>query len=727
MSTGNSRFAQAGRSIKISTPLKDDALVVSRFTGKEEVSRLFRFELDLRSEHSSLSARDLVGKNVTVSMRDLDGSDRHFNGFINRFSYHGTDDRSTRYSAEMVPWTWFLTQSSDCLIFQGKTVPEIVEEVFLKHGFTAFEIQNLKEEHRPWEYCVQYRETAFNFVSRLMEHEGIFYFFRHEQGRHVMVLGDQNAAFRFGENREVMYAAPDGSPDSRDDLHSWEHRYEYRPGRWVQTDYNFESPSEDLRSDAPTTVSLEKNSNYEMYDFPGEYAQKATGMRDCQYRMEEDEASHDVVVGSGKCRKFVAGEKFTLTAHRSAQEAGKSYVLTAVEHQVSLAGSVVAGVQADDVDYSNKFWCIPEDTSFRPQRITPKPSVQGTQTAVVVGPKGGEVNTDQYGRIRVRFHWYRTEVEGQEQSCWIRVAQVAAGKRWGASFWPRVGQEVVVSFLEGDPNRPLVVGSVYNAEQRPPYLGDGLDSKHKNDNKVTGFKTNSTQGGEGYNELRFDDNAGKEEVFLHAQRNLEQRVLNDSLERVLGARHLIVGKEKKGDQHELVEGNKHEWVKGNRVAKVEGDQELTVGKGEGGGGNQSLLVEKDKKELVEGSVHLQVKGTSARKVDGDEAATTGGNLQRKVDQSLKLNVKEDVHVVVGKTLVFDAKTQISFRVGGNFVDISAAGVAVNGVMVLINSGGVPGVAVEASPKEPEEPVEAKPEEPAKANDSKSGFKSSKGD
>jgi type VI secretion system secreted protein VgrG len=308
------------------------------------------------------------------------------------------------------------------------------------------------------------------------------------------------------------------------------------------------------------------------------------------------------------------------------------------------------------------------------------------------------------------------------------VAQPWAGKRWGASFWPRIGQEVIVDFLEGDPDQPIIVGSAYNADQMPPYLGHGLDAKHPNDNKVSGIKTDTTPGGQGFNELRFDDTQGKEQVFVHGERNLDVRVKNESMEQVGLHRHLIVGGEKdgqkQGDQRELVYRDKHLHVKRHHVEQIEGDMRLLIGDAKGGA--QDVVVKKDRKHLIEGADHVHVKKDRNEKVDGTQSLTVGGSEHTKISKSHALEAGTEIHVKAGSTLILEAGTQLSLKVGSNFIDINSGGVFITGTMVMINSGGAAGSGSGASPVAPEDAQEAKPTDPTEADHSTSGLKSAPG-
>jgi type VI secretion system secreted protein VgrG len=550
-------YTQQNRLIAIDTPLSKDVLLLQGFTGREAISRLFNYELDLLSEDPAIPFDAIVGQKVTIKIVLADGSERYINGFVNRFAQRRSDERFTYYQAQVVPWLWFLTRTADCRIFQNMAVPDIITRIFSDLGFSDF--KNLLEgNYEPQEYCVQYRETDFNFVSRLMEQYGIFYFFEHEKNKHTLVLADSPAVHQPCQGQETArYEHAAGAFEKEDLITGWQIEQALRPGKYALADYNFETPSTSLAVNVASTVNVGGNGKYEIYDYPGEYTKKAQGETLAKIRMEEEETPHLVVSGTSNCRAFCPGYRFQLVKHYR-QDMNKAYLLTEVHHQASIGESFSSGAGFDGREiYSNSFACISYDVPYRPSRLTPKPVVQGVQTAVVVGPAGEEIWVDQYGRVKVQFHWDREGKKDENSSCWIRVSQNWAGKRWGAMFIPRLGQEVIVSFLEGDPDQPIITGRVYNAEQVVPY------DLPKEQTKST-IKSDSTKGHGGANELRFEDKKGGEQIFLHAQRDMDLRVVNDSREWVGKDRHLIV----KGNQKEMVEGDKHLHVKRNRNEKV---------------------------------------------------------------------------------------------------------------------------------------------------------------
>ncbi len=512
-------FTQTDRALKIDTPLGSDVLLLRSISGQEAVSQLFRFQLELLSERDDVSFDDIVGKNVTIHVETVD-SHRIFNGFINRFSQGSRDERFTYYRAEMVPWLWFLTRTADCRIFQHLSTPEIVRKIFTDLGFSDFELR-LYGSFRKRDYCVQYRETDFNFVSRLMEEEGICYFFEHdeEKKKHILILANDAAAHKPcpGQPKVRCNLASGGWRD-QDMITEWRIEEEYRPTAWAHTDYNFETPSTSLMA------TVKDDGKYEIYDYPGFYAKKNDGDQIAKTRLEETLAFKSRVSGKSNCRNFTTGSVIEVTDHYR-KDMNDKWMLTAVYHQCTMGEAYGSGGSDEGFFYTNTFECIPAKVPFRPLRMTPKPSVQGCQTAEVVGPSGEEIYTEKYGRVKVQFHWDREGKKNEDSSCWIRVSHPWAGKGWGSVSIPRIGQEVVVDFLEGDPDQPIIIGRVYHAENMPPY---GLPAG----GVVSGLKTNSTKGGGGYNEMSMNDTKGKEMVTVHAQKDMATTVEHDDTQTV---------------------------------------------------------------------------------------------------------------------------------------------------------------------------------------------------
>jgi type VI secretion system secreted protein VgrG len=510
-------YTQDNRQSSISTPLGKDVLLLKGFTGREGISQLFRFDLELLSEvNPAIEFKDVIGKNVTMAIKHQ-GTVRYINGFVSRFGQGEGTPTFAVYRAEVVPWLWFLTQTADVRIFQNMTVPDILQKVFKDLGFTDFKL-NLTGTYPPREYCVQYRETDFAFVSRLMEQYGIFYFFEHANGKHTLILGDSPGAYVACEPSGVRYQADVGGVVTPDDVVTrFTKQQEFRPGKWAMTDYNFETPSTKLDVNAPGVLPG-ADPKFEVYDYPGEYQKRAEGDALVRIRMEEEECQRDLLSGASQCAQFTGGCTMTIKGNARADFDG-TYMLTSVEHAAS-EHAYDSSSDDDNLAYSNTFTCIPGAIPFRPKRVTPKPVVQGSQTAEVVGVKGEEIYTDKHGRVKVQFYWDREGKKDENSSCWIRVSQPWAGKGWGSVSIPRIGQEVIVDFLEGDPDQPIITGRVYNGEQTPPYpLPAG--------GVVSGGKSNSTKGGGGFNELSMDDTKGKEKITIHGQYDLNSLIEHD--------------------------------------------------------------------------------------------------------------------------------------------------------------------------------------------------------
>jgi type VI secretion system secreted protein VgrG len=785
-------YSQANRPMAVTTPLGQDALLLVSFMGQEGISQLFAFQLDvLAKNNQEVPFEKLLGQPLTVELALAQGTNRYFHGICNRVSQGARDYDFTAYRLVVVPQLWLLTKKAQSRIFQHLTVKQILKKVL--EGLDV--VDQTQGKFHPRDYCVQYRETDFNFACRLMEEEGIFYFFKHSAQGHQLVLANTPQSHpELPEQSRLIYEEIEANHDLGDDrIHFWEKAQELRSGKYTLWDHSFELPHKHLEASkmilpdvqvGEVTHQLKTggNEHLELYDYPGEYAQRFDGVdrgggdrsgelqkifedneRTASIRIQEEAVPGLVIRGASNYRQLVSGYWFDLERHFNAN--GR-YLLTSVQHTARLHDYRSGGAE---FHYHNNFTCIPLALPYRPARVTPKPFVQGTQTATVVGHKGEEICTDKYGRVKVKFPWDRDPVKHADSSCWIRVAQPLAGKGWGTFFLPRVGQEVVVAFQEGDPDQPIIVGSVYNAEQIPHYVGNGPDPQHRHNPRITGYKSCTTPGGNGFNELRFDDTKGKEQVFIHAQRNLDVRIKASHMHTVGGSHHLTVGGKKDGkkagDQNEMVYQDKNVHIHRHQVEHIEGNARLTVGDGEAeGGGNLDVMIEKTKKELIGQDAHLHVKGKQMALVDGTQDLTVKGdkkelvksdshlhvasNRNETIDGTQFRTVRQDQHEKVGKNhaleagmeihlkagmkVIIEAGAQLSLKGPGGFIDIGPEGVAIQGTMVLINSGGAaaagsgskPETAQDAQP--PEDAKKAEPSKPAMADDAKTGEKSASG-
>jgi type VI secretion system secreted protein VgrG len=751
-------FTQKNRPMAVTTPLGEDVLLLVSLNGQEGLSQLFSFQLTaVARANKPIAFESLLGQSVTVRIDEPGPKRRFFNGICYRVAQGDSDATFTTYLLDIVPKLWLLSKKARSRIFQRLSVPDILKQV-LQGVDTSFEAQGPFE---PRDYCVQYRETDYNFACRLMEEEGIYYYFKHGDGTHKMVLGNKpESHVPLPNGAAVNFEQFSATPSTASRIFSWVKRQEVRSGVYTLRDHCFELAHNPLEAtkkaqpsvkvgQVPHVLTAGGNGQFELYDYPGEYAQRFDGInrgggeqpaelqkvfkdkdRTVGLRMQLETVPSVVIQGAGDCPRLAAGHQFTLTTTPNddtakAMRAEGNYVLTAVTH---IAGQGDYRSDSSEFRYQNGFTAIPAELPYRPARDTPKPFVQGLQSAVVVGPAGQEVFTDKFGRVKVHFHWDRDGTSNEGSSCWVRVAQVWAGRRWGASFWPRIGQEVVIAFEEGDPDQPIIIGSVYNSDQMPPYLGDGSDGKHKNDANLSGVKSNTTLGGQGYNEWRFNDTKGKEQVFVHAERDYDLRVKNQSRQRVLSDSHLIVGGtdkngKKVGDLREQVFQDRHVTVERDRVENVKGNLLLKVGGGEGDNGNADLVFKKDVKERIEGGQHVHVKKSRSTAVDGTESLTVGGDQQEKVSKNHALEAGQAVHVKAGTTVVVEAGAEITLKVGGNFIDINSGGIFITGSMVMINSGGAAGSGAGSHPASPQDAKDAAPTKPDEADDSVSGLKS----
>ncbi|MEX2188693.1 MAG: type VI secretion system tip protein TssI/VgrG [Pirellulales bacterium] len=703
------KYAQEGHRISIQTPLGKDVLYLLALEGQDEHSRLFSYQLEMFSDEKDIKAKDIVGKNVTLQIEFPDEKPRYINGHINRWSNQGTGPRGTKYTAEMVPWLWFLTKTTDSRIFQEKDVKQIVEQIFGDLGFSDFDLSGIAGQHPPLEYCVQYRESDFNFVSRMLEKEGIFFYFKHEDGKHTMMMADGKAAYKDADDKEVNFSAERAGDERNDNIYSWSHQYEMRSGKIMQADYNFKKPNntrnptfELLKGNTNSVVQLDGIDKLEIYEYPGEYTEGAIGAELAKARMEEEEAGYDIVTGTGICRSFNPGSKFKVKKHTYKQEEGKSYVITSVSHSARVGSYITGGSGPSENTYTNTFTCVPDSVVIRPARTTPKPIVSGVQTAVVTGPPGEEIWPDEYGRVKVQFHWDREGKMDDKSSCWVRSAMPGAGRGFGMMSIPRIGQEVVITFIDGNPDRPLITGSVYNPGQMP--------ARKLPDCKTMSYlRSNTSPGGQGHNEIQFEDADNKEQIYIHGEKDVNIRCKNNY--------NLIVGYDKDdGSFRELIYNKKEAVVKGDQSETIEGNAKLLVK------GDSDTIVKGTKKETT-GENHLHVKGDRKTKVDSNDGLTAGSNIDQKAGMNYAIEAGMNVHIKAGMCMVLEAGMQLTLKVGGNFVDISPIGVAINGSMVLINSGGAAGSGGGCSPAAPTDAAEAAPVEPNMDDYSESGQKS----
>jgi type VI secretion system secreted protein VgrG len=697
-------IAQEPRLLSIDTPLGADVLILQSFAGSEALSEPFSYQCEMLSEQTDIAPADIVGKRVNISLRLLEGERRYFNGFVVQFIGGAMHTRELRrYRAEVVPWLWFLQRTADCRIFQFKTVPQIIDQIFGDLGYTDYEL-DLQGNHPEREYCVQYRETAFDFVLRLMEEEGMFYWFRHEDGKHTLVIADHTGAYVDCPENQIEFHP--GSLTA-DHIAEWEHHYEYRSGKFAQTDYNFKTPSTNLATDTNTLISLPEIDKYELYDYPGEYAIKSDGEDLTKIRMEEEEVPHDIVRCVSGCRTLHTLGKFTVTRHECPSEEGKTYMITAIQHSARDHTHLLG---REETFYQNNFSCIPDTVIYRPGQVTPKPKIRGPQTAVVVGPAGEEIYPDEYGRVKVQFHWDRYGSNDENSSCWMRVSQIHAGKGFGGIDIPRIGEEVIVTHLEGDPDQPLVTGRVYHAENMPPYGLPGLKV-------ISGMKSNSTIGGGGYNEYVFDDTKGNELIREHGQfdkdstieHDLREHVLHDRSRDVTNNETILVGNDRSKTigKHETsaIGVNRTETVGSNETISIGANRTETVGANEAitvaltrtrNVGVNEMINIGGAQEVTVGAVRAVTVGSSQdTSIGSSHSESIGKDHSDQVGQNRTTSVGKDDSLKVGKNLVIDAGDSITIKTGKASIAMKKDGtITISGKDITVKGSG--GINVKAS-------------------------------
>ncbi|MDM8545891.1 type VI secretion system tip protein TssI/VgrG [Candidatus Venteria ishoeyi] len=696
-------FTQDNQYFSVTTPLGKDKLLFKRIRGSERLSGLFEYELEMLSEANDLKFKSIVGKNLTVTLEFTDGNKRYIHALVASFEQSRSDQEPdkkshmTTYRAILRPWLWMLTLTRNSEIFQNMSTPEIIKKIFGDLSFKDFK-DSLKGTYAKREYCVQYEETAFNFVSRLMEDEGIYYFFEHTDAKHTLVLADDLSVHKDVEGyASVRFWDAHEASQPEDIVFACTLSENVTTGKYAVDDFHFETPSTDLLSQ----VSGEdgKMRIYEYQGFQGGYDKKADGDKIAKKRIESLEWENKILRGESYCIGFGVGGKFTLKEHPR-KDINDSYTICTLSISATLS------------KYLNSFEAIPAKSQFRPPVVARKPRISGHQTAIVTGPSGEEIYTDKYGRIKVQFHWDQLGKKDEKTTCFIRVNQSWAGKAWGRLFLPRIGQEVLVSFINGDPDRPVVTGALYNAEQTVPY------ALPANKTKSTWKTRSSKKGGvEDFNEIYFEDKKGEEKFYQHAQKDMKimvendrhKRVDNDEINDIKMNRTTTI--EEKDDKLTIAKGNRTLTVKlartvttqekddkltinqGSRIISIdEKDYKLTVSKG-----NRDIQVKKGKEtHKVQDTRLLHVVSDETHNNDGDFSHTVKGNYTLKVTGNLILDVtgdikvkgKKNADVKLGMNIKTKAGMNIQTQAGVNIKTKAGVNIDIKAGVMMKNTAGV---------------------------------------
>jgi type VI secretion system secreted protein VgrG len=614
---------------ELDSPLGEE-LLFSHLTAHEGLSEPFSYSIVALSPKADIHFHALLGQHVTVRMNvgDDAGEPRCFDGIVEQISLIGQSGRFFQYLIVARPWFWFLSQTQDCKVFQNQTVLEIIDTVLADHPIAAID-NRTTTAFTPWVYCVQYRESDFNFLSRLMEQEGIYYFFEHEAGKHTLVLADAaSASTAIGDPLPVRYAH---SASMLNQECVWELSCTQRvqPGAAVIQDYDFTRTQVDLRQtrSQPGAHAL---GDLEVYDYPGFYDQGGDGEHFVRAQMEEFAAASKVASGHSDARGLCTGGLLTLKG--SLRESDNcEYLVTGTQITLSQP-AYESSTMAATPGYQCRFTALESRVPYRAPRKSPKPVVQGPQTAVVVGPAGDEIFTDPYGRVKVQFHWDRYGKKNETSSCWVRVSSPWAGKSFGFVQIPRIGQEVVVDFLEGDPDQPLITGRVYNAENMPPWELPGNMTQ-------SGVLSRSSKGGAygNANALRFEDKKGEEQLWLHAEKDQLTEVENDEDKWVGRDRRKTIDRDEtnhiKQDRTETVDRNEKITVHGWRTEEVDGDETITI--------------HSNRTERVDHNERISIGDNRSEDVGIDETISIGANRTETVGANETISIGANRSVTIG--------------------------------------------------------------------------------
>ncbi len=648
--------------VPVDTPDDPEGLRFARMTGFDAISTCFKFELTLQSADFNVSSDKLLGTPVTVRA-GVEDYTRYFHGLVDQFRFAGLKEGWGLYELTLRPALWFLSKTTDNRIFQAKSVVEIIEEILGEQDNLLFELR-LKESYDPRDYCVQYGESDLDFIQRLMEHEGIYYFHEFDEGEHKLILVDDIATLTTTEGMSEIEFEGDKLDFAEDPqvITDWDRTDAVVPGSYVHTDYDFTKPSADLMALDELPVGHDEDDK-ERYSYPGTYVDHGRGKDLATVRLQEGLSPAQRIVAVSTARMPWSGARFSLVLYpRDAENA--EYCILRVDYD--LQGKAYSSLVGDDEasGFEARYLLMPGDVQYRPLQVTPKSVMRGPQTAVVVGPAGEEIHTDEYSRVKVQFHWDREGAKDENSSCWVRVSSVWAGAGWGFIQIPRIGQEVIVDFLEGDPDQPIITGRVYNAEQMPPY---GLP-----DNATqSGWKSNSSLGGGGWNELRFEDKKGSEEVYFQAEKdhnelvkNNETRTIgNDWVEDVGHDGTQSIG----NDRTESVGNNKSTTVGVNRDVSIGSHDSETVGATRtlSVGDTESITIGSSSTETI-GLNHTQtVAALQTITVGAARTDTVGAAEVRSVGAAQTNTIGISRQMTVGAQQDHEIGADDGWKIGGN--------------------------------------------------------------
>ena len=603
---------QTHRIAELTTPLGKDKLLLNSFHAIERLSMPFEITIQANSIDRDIDFNQLLGKNCGIRQTTVAKKTRYFNGVLVQASWFGERGGLFAYELTLRPWLWLLTQTTDCRIFQNKSVVDIIKEVFSKAGFNDFETK-LIETYKPIEYCVQYRETHFEFVCRLMERFGIYYFFKHDESKHTMVLADaKNSHQPIPALPECAFVGMgERTRDNQEYVKQWLSGRKFRTGKVVINAFDFAKPTANMKANKASPGGYAHDS-LELYDYPEKYKSGEEGDQGVSFanaRLQALQGEDRRRFANGEAPSMFPGGLTKLVKHPLKQE-NEQYLVVSAEHSyvAEQYASGSSGSASSGASYTGRYELQLSERPFKAPQITPHPIVYGPQTAIVVGPSGEEIYTDEHGRVKLKFHWDRESPGDEKSSRWVRVGQIWSGKKWGGIVIPRIGMEVIVEFIEGDPDRPIVVGAVYNGDNTPPF-------KLPDNKTQSGVKTRSTKGaGENnYNELVFEDKKGDELVRFHAEKDLDATIEDHEKRLIKGKNKSKIGETTRETEIE----------RGDDILKIAGDNKINIGN------DQIVQIDNDQKIKADNNILIEAGNQLVLKVGSSTITMKEGQIEIK--------------------------------------------------------------------------------------------------
>jgi type VI secretion system secreted protein VgrG len=699
------------RTFILHTPLEDDLLKFRRMDGNEALSEIGQFDLQISSASADIDPTDLLGASMTIEIATQFDSSRYINGVVVGFAFIGPDGSAARnylYHARLHSWLFLADKSADCRIYQQKSVPDIIKAALADFGM-PFEFK-LNASYDPIPYCVQFNETVLNYVKRLAELAGIYWYIRHEMGAHTIVFCD-GANPTLADYSTIPFLTP-GSRTlaAEEQISEWHVENELKSGRFTTRSYNFKHPKANLQVNEIVHKD-HANDALEMFEWSGAYAERDEGAKLVTVRREQQQLHYEKIHAVSNVRGIAPGYTFTLTRHPRDAANGEYLIVSAVYHFQENAES--SRSDGEETRWRVDFTVRSTKNRYYPARVTHKPVPGGPHTALVTGPAGEEIWTNEYGQVKVYFYWDRHSAKDETSSCWVRVSSVWAGNQFGGMHVPRIGQEVLVEYVNGNIDMPIVTGRVYNQNNMPPWDLPANATQ-------SGILSRSSKDGEyaNANAIRFEDKKGAEQVWIQAERNMDTVVENDETHHVMHDRTKTIDHDETvfvhHDRTETVDNNETITIHNNRSERVDNNETISIGvnRNEDVGANENVMIGANKMQTIAitytqnvgavkmtnvGAAYLINVGAAMNRVVGlasaeevglskttlvgdghavtvanDQKITVGGNQAVSVGKTVTITAGDSIELVCGKsTLKMNKDGTIS--INGHEVDIGTDG------------------------------------------------------